>query len=193
MERRAPGFPSAYVLVDADIEDIRRIAGFSFQHGNAIVLNELANCALFVVAVAEDARPDRADFNAGRLQSLGNAVVTPGAFVGDALLFVEIACAVRASLHAILTSDAIGVVDDNHPVLGLVGCTSWTHLNAGRMGAVVAQLGHEECLLHSGVPVAISEAIFAFGAGGRNVHGIGLTVDTSGLFALQGHVSLDPC
>src|ERR1022692_2383901 len=193
MERRALGFPSAHVLVDADIEDIRRIAGFWLQHGNAIVLDELADCALLVVAIAEDACADRTNFDAGGLQPLGNAVVTPRALVGDALLLVEIARAIRTSLHAILTTDAIGMVDDDNPILGLIGRTGWTYLNASRMGAVVAQLGYEERQFHVGVPVAVGEAIFAFRAGGRNVHRIGLTVDESGLFALQGHVSFDPC
>src|SRR5664279_3122708 len=159
MERSALGIPSAHVLVDADIEDIRRVAGLRFQHGNAVILNELADCALLVIAIAEDARADRANFNAGRLQSLGNAVVTPRALVGDALFLVEIACAIRASLHTILTTDAIGVVDDDDPILGLIGRTGRTYLNASRMGAVVAQLGHEECLFHSRLPVAIGEAI----------------------------------
>src|ERR1019366_7517212 len=192
MERSSIKFPSAHVLVDADIENIRRIAGFWSQHGNAIILNELADYALLVIAIAEDARTDRANFNAGRLQPLGNAVVTPRALVCDARLLVEIACAIRASLHTILTANAIGVVDDDNPILGLICRTGWTYLNASRMGAVVAQLGHEERLFHLRVPIAIGEAIFAFRAGGRNVHRIGLTVDASGLFALQGHVSLDP-
>src|SRR5476651_1374807 len=113
MQRSALRFPSAHILVDADIENIRRIAGFRFQHENAIILNELADCTLLVIAIAENARAYRANFNAGRLQPLGNAVVTPRAFVGDALLLVEIACPVRASLHTILTTDAIGVVDDD--------------------------------------------------------------------------------
>src|ERR1019366_6140753 len=172
MERSSIKFPSAHVLVDADIENIRRIAGFWFQHGNAIILNELADYALLVIAIAEDARTDRANFNAGRLQPLGNAVVTPRALVGDARLLVEIACAIRTSLHTILTANAIGVVDDDNPILGLICRTGWTYLNASRMGAVVAQLGHEERLFHLRVPIAIGEA--------------------SGLFALQGHVSLDP-
>src|SRR5665647_2028689 len=121
MGRSALGIPSAHVLVDADIEDVRRVAGFWFQHGNAIILNELADCALLVIAITEDARADRANFNAGRLQPLGDAVVTPRALVGDALFLVEIARSIRASLHAILTTDAIGVVDDNNPILGLIG------------------------------------------------------------------------
>src|ERR1700692_1415877 len=111
MERRALRFPSAHVLVDADIEDVRRIASFRFQHGNAIVLNELTDCALLVIAIAEDARADRANFDAGGLQPLGYAVVTPRALVGDALVLVEIARTIRTSLHAILTTDAIGMVD----------------------------------------------------------------------------------
>src|SRR3974390_274867 len=98
MERSALEFPSAHVLVDTDIEDIRRVAGFWFQHGNAIILDELADCALLVIAIAEYARSARAIFNAGRLQPLGNALVTPRALVGDALFLVEIACTIRASL-----------------------------------------------------------------------------------------------
>src|SRR5674476_1320254 len=95
-----------HVLVYAHIKDIRRIAGLGFQHAHSIVLDKLAYCTLLVVAIAENARADRTNLDAGRLQPLGNAVVTPGARVGDVLFLIEEARAVRAGLHAILAADA---------------------------------------------------------------------------------------
>src|SRR5450759_4021011 len=64
-----------HVLVYAHIKDIRRIAGLGFQHAHSIVLDKLAYWTLLVVAIAENARADRTNLDASRLQPLGNAVV----------------------------------------------------------------------------------------------------------------------
>src|SRR5208282_1951387 len=100
--------------------------------------------------------------------------------------------AVWTSLDAVLATDAIGMVDHDHAVLGLVRGAGWAHLHASRMGAVVTQLGHEECFLHLRVLVAIGETIFPFRAGGRDVHRIGLAVDVRRVLAFQIDVTLDP-
>jgi hypothetical protein len=58
---------------------------------------------------------------------------------------VEEARAVGAGLDAITATDAIVLVDQNHPVLALEGGSHGADLDAGRVFAVVAQLGDEKC------------------------------------------------
>src|SRR5665647_3414536 len=126
---------------------MRRIAGFGFEHVNPVVLDELTDRALLVVAIAEDARAGRADLDAGRLQSLGDPVITPRALVRDVPALVEETRAVRAGLHAVLATDAIGMVDDDDAVFGLVGRAGWAYLHAGRMGTVVAPVSYTHLTL----------------------------------------------
>src|SRR5664280_3803104 len=192
MARRESGLPSDHVLVYAHVEDIRGIAGLGFQHAHPIVLDELAYWALFVVAVAENARADRTNLDASRLQLLGNAVVTPGALVGDVLFLIEEARAVRAGLHAILAADAISMIDDDDAILGFVGRAGRTYLHAGRIRAVIAQLRHKEGLFDIGVLVPVGKTIFALLGRRRDIHRVGLAVDLRFVLALQGDVALDP-
>src|SRR5208337_428446 len=161
-------------------------------HLHAVFLDEPADRARFVLEIAEHAGADRADLDAGRLQPFGDAVIAPGALVRDVLLRVEEARAIRASLDAVLAADTIGVVDEDYTVLGLKRRASGAHLHAGRMRAVVAQLGHEERLLHVRVLVAIGEAVCLFRARGRDVHRIGLAIDVRRVFTFQIDIALDP-
>src|SRR6202158_886948 len=190
--RPQKGVPSTYVLVDADIEDIGGVAGFGFEHVDPIIGSELTDRTLFVVEISEDARTDRTHLDASGQQSLGDAVITPGAFVGNVQFRVEEARGVGARLDAVLATDAIGMVDQDHAVVGLEGRAGWAHLHAGRMGAVVAQLGDEEGLLDLRVLVAVGESIGTFRTGGRDVHGVVLAVDARPVLALQIDVALDP-
>ena len=103
-----------------------------------MVLDELADHALFVIAVAEDARANRTNLDASGLQAFGDAVVAPGALVRYALFLVEKPRAIRTGLHAVLAADAIGVIDDDHAILGFVGRAGRAHLHASRMRAVIA-------------------------------------------------------
>src|SRR6185369_5439941 len=97
--------------------------------------------------------------HAGRLEILRDAVITPGAFVGNALFLVEIASPVGTGLHAISAADAILVIDQDHTVLGPVGGAGGADLNAGRMGAVVAKLRNEESLFHLRILVPIGKPV----------------------------------
>ena len=76
--------------------------------------------------------------------------------------------------HIIANVDASGTAD----ALVLQPLTDidpgGTHLHAGRVRALVAQLRHEEGLLDLRVLVLIGEAIFALGAGRRDVDRIDL-------------------
>ena len=138
MTRTRIGFPSAYVLVYTNIEDIGSIAGFWFENIDPVVGEKLADRALFIIAIAEDARADWTDFNTGRHQSLGDAVIAPGAFVGNPLFRIEETCAVRTGLDTVLAPDAIGMVDNDHAVFRLECGTGRAHLHASRMRAVIA-------------------------------------------------------
>lgn len=103
-----------------------------------MVLDELADQTLFVIAVAEDTRTNRANLHASRLQALSDAVIAPCAFVCYALLLIEITRAIRTGLHAVLAADAIGVIDEDHAILGLIGRAGRAHLHAGGVRAVIA-------------------------------------------------------
>ena len=103
-----------------------------------MVLDELADHTLFVIAVAKDARANRTNFHASGLQAFSNAVIAPCALVGYALFLVEKTRAIRTGLHTVLAADAIRVIDDDHAVLGLVGRAGRAYLHASWMRAVIA-------------------------------------------------------
>ena len=102
-----------------------------------MVLDELANETLFIVAVAENARTNRTNLHASGLQAFSDAVIAPSALVRYALFLVEIPRAIRTGLHAVLAADAIGVIDEDNTVLGFVGRAGRAHLHASRMRAVI--------------------------------------------------------
>src|SRR5450759_1617965 len=145
-----------HVLVYAHIKDIRRIAGLGFQHAHSIVLDKLAYWTLLVVAIAENARAE------------------------------------RAGLHAILAADAVSMIDDDDAIGGLVGRAGRTYLHAGRIRAVIAQLRHKEGFFDIGVLVPVGETIFARVGRRRDIHRVGLAIDSRFVLALQGDVALDP-
>jgi len=69
------------MVVEADVEAGRRIAGLGFKYMHPIAIDELINGARRVVSITEDARPNRTHLHTSRLQTLGDAVITPVAFV----------------------------------------------------------------------------------------------------------------
>src|SRR5574341_1567445 len=137
---------SSYFLVDSDVEHVGRVTGLGPQNVHAIVADEQADRALRIVAIAENARADRARLHAGGLQPLGDPVVAPRALLRGPGAHVEIARAVGAGLHAVLAADAVLAVDENDAVPGPVGRARRAHLDAGRMLALVAQLRDEKRL-----------------------------------------------
>jgi hypothetical protein len=119
-------------------------------------------------------------------------VITPRAFFRDLFAIIEEAHAIRTGLHAILAADAVVVIDQDHTIVGSVGGTGRTHLHAGRMRAVVAELGHEECLFDLCVLVDVGESIFPFRTRGFDVHRIVVAIDARFIFTFQIDIPLHP-
>src|ERR1035441_6543476 len=192
MTRMRIGFPSTYILVYANIEDIGSIAGFWFENIDPVVGEKLADRTLFIIAIAEDARTDWTDFNTGRQQSLGDAVIAPGAFVGNLLFRIEEPCAVRTGLNTVLATDAIGMVNQDRAVFRLECRAGWAHLHASRMSAVIAQLGNKKSLVDLRVLVAVGKSIVPLCTSGCYIHRVGLAVDMRSVVPVKIDIAFDP-
>src|SRR3974377_522517 len=103
--------PLDHVLICAGIKHVWCIASLRPKHSDSIILDELANWALLVIEVAKNARAGWTNINASRPQSLRAAVITPSPLVAHISALIEEARAIRTGLHAILTTDAVGVID----------------------------------------------------------------------------------
>jgi len=84
------------------------------------------------------------------------------------------------------------MIDDDDAIGGLVGRAGRTYLHAGRIRAVIAQLRHKEGFFDIGVLVPVGETIFARVGRRRDIHRVGLAIDSRFVLALQGDVALDP-
>ena len=92
----------------------------------------------------EQPRLGRTNLDTGRQKAFGDSMIAESTFVGDFLLRVKKAGAVRTGLDAITTADTMFVVHQNHAVTAGKGSPDRTNLNTGRIGAMVTQLGNEE-------------------------------------------------
>src|SRR6516164_282573 len=152
--------PLDHVLVCAGIKHVRCIASLRPEHSDSIILDELANWTLLVIEVAKNARAGWTNLNASRPQSLGDTVITPSALVAHISTLIEEARAIRTGLHAILTTDAVGVIDYDHAVVGLVSCAGRAHLHAGRMRAVIAKLRQKKSFFDIRIFITVGKTIF---------------------------------
>ena len=75
-----------------------------------MVLDELADHALFVVAVAEDARANRTNLHASGLHAFRNAVVAPGALIYNLFFRQEKPGTVGTCLNTVTAADAVFLV-----------------------------------------------------------------------------------
>src|SRR5450756_2529602 len=127
--------------------------------------------------MAQNARTGRAYLYAFRIESLGDTVIAPIAFLGGSPRLIETARTVRACLYAILAADTIGRIDQHRTVFGLKGSSGRAHLHTRRMLALVAQLGHKKCLGNLDIPVAVIKTEFCFRPGIFDIFRISLTID----------------
>ncbi len=167
------------------------IPGLGLEHIDPVVTNKIADRAFRVIQITKDSRAHGAHLYAGRLQALGNAVVTPRAFISDIFFVVKKSRAVGASLNTVLTTDAILMINKHYAVFGLVGCAHWTDLYTRRFLAMVAHFRHKECLLNLCVLVAIIKAIF-LRTRDSDVFRITLAVYVWFLLTLQIHITFNP-
>ena len=135
---------SFHLSVEIRVVDLRLGVQVRLEHVDLVHALQPRQRAGDAVHVTEHAGLRRTDLDARRQQSFRDAVVAEGALVGGLLLGVQVARAVRAGLDAVAAADAAGIVDQHHTVLGLEGRADGTHLHAGRVGALVAQLRNEE-------------------------------------------------
>ena len=84
--------------------------------------------------------------DAGGLHALGDPVVAEVAFLGVCTR-VEEPHAVGAAHDAVAAADAPRPVHEDYAVRGLIGGADRADLHAGRIFALVAELGHEKRLI----------------------------------------------
>jgi hypothetical protein len=107
----------------------------------AILTQEFADFAVWVIKIAEHSRSPNTGSNAGRLFAFLEPVLAEGAFVGIAMLLVDVADIIRAGSDAGFATHALAAVDLHGAVRLFVRGTSWADVDAGRPVAVVAQFG----------------------------------------------------
>src|SRR3989344_4202542 len=192
MEQRETRPPSHHLLVQPDVKDVRRGTHLGFQDPCPVFADELADRALGIILIPEDARVRGTDLHARRLQPARDAVVTPGAFVRPPVHRVEQPHAVRAGLDAVLAADAVVVVDEHHAVRSTEGGAHRADLDARRVLTLVAELRHEERLLDLRVLIAVIEPILFFRTRRGDVSRILLAVDARFLLALEIDIPIHP-
>ncbi|MNH21669.1 hypothetical protein D3C79_814890 [compost metagenome] len=147
-----------------------------------------ADLALGIVQIADDARLADAALHAGGQQPCLQPVGAEGALVGGVGLMVDEAGVIGTGLHAVAAGDAPVVVDHHYAVLALEGGAGGADIEAGGLGAVVAEPGqHEEggggiegrhvahlVLADRGAKLA-EGGLVLYGAG----HGAGLAADAA--------------
>src|SRR5947209_6528734 len=104
-----------------------------------------------MLEIDELARASGAILAARGSESLSNAVITEGALIDGILFGVEIAAAVGAGLDAVAAAETVLFVDEHDAIGADEGGAHGADLHAGRIDAVVAELGDEEALeVHGG-------------------------------------------
>ena len=143
---------------DGDDEEDGKTATFPFlgrlfggQNGDAPLVQVAAEFGAKLVDVAELERPVRAPGHARRLPTALAQAVASVALAGHALLREELRMAVRARHHAHAAPDALALILDDRPVLGLVDGPRGAVLQADGIFAVVAA-GGIAVPLHLGEP-----------------------------------------
>ena len=86
--------------------------------------------------------------NAGRLQALGDAVITEVAFLCGVINRMEEPDAVRTAHDAVTAPYAPGPVYHDNAVRRLIGRTNRADLDTGGIFALVAELGDKEGLFY---------------------------------------------
>ena len=122
---------------------------------------ELVDRVLRVLEVAEHPRLGGAGLAAGGGEPLRDPVVAEAALVHRLGARVDEAAAVGAGLHAVAAAEAVRLVHEHDPVRALEGRAHRADLHAGRVRAVVAQLGDEEVLRPVAGAVLLGEAVVA--------------------------------
>src|SRR3989344_7359287 len=192
MEQRETRPPSHHLLVQPDVKDVRRGAHLGFQNPCPVFADELADRALGIILIPEDAAVGWAHLHARGLQPPGDTVVTPGAFVRHPVRMVVLPHAVRAGLDAVLAADTVVVIDEHHAVRSTEGGGHRADLYARRVLTLVAELRHEERLLDLRVLIAVIEPIFFFRTRRGDVSRILLAVYPRFPLALEIDIPIHP-
>jgi len=99
-----------------------------------------------VFDVADLSCPGRASLDTGRLQAAVNPVITKITFIRHMVDRMEKSHAVRAGHNAVTAADAPLPIHQHNTISSLVSCAHRTYLDAGRLCALVAELGNEKSL-----------------------------------------------
>ncbi len=134
-------------LLEADVKDLGFGAVFFLQHPDPLSHDDLRDRVIGVLDIADQARTEGACVHAGGLHSLRDPVIAEVALLGCVIYRVEEPNTVGTAHDTVAAADTPRPVHQHHAVLGLVGCAHGAHLHAGRVVALVAKLGHEECLI----------------------------------------------
>src|ERR1035437_3185422 len=147
--------------VKSVVEDLRPGRHLRLQDVDLVVLEEFVNGVVRVLEIAQLARARRAGLTAGGREALRDPVVAERALVDRLGPRVDEAAAVRAGKDAVPAAEAVGLVDHDNAVRAHERGADRADLDAGRMGAVVAELRDEEVLRALTRLVFFSEAVIA--------------------------------
>src|ERR1019366_10570375 len=139
------------LLVDAGVEQARLGAQVRLEGHHKVVLVKLLDriLRLRVLEIPEDSGLRRANLHTCRLEALAlrDAMIAQRALLCRLRHRAEEPAAVRAGLNAKAAANAIIGIDQHRPVRRVEGRTHRAHLDARRVLAEIAKLGHEERML----------------------------------------------
>ena len=118
------------------------------EHGHSLGFDDLGNRIVRIPEIRQPARAKGTALDAGRHHALGNSVVTEVAFVGDLVIRVKEADAIRAGHDAVAATDTPFPVDQHDTVVGLLRRADRTYLDTVRVLTLVAKLRHKEGLVN---------------------------------------------
>ena len=141
-----------HLPVKAQVKGLRFRSVFFLQYPDPLCHDDLRDRITRVLDVPQLSRPEGTGLNAGGLKPLGDPVIAEVALFRCVIYRVEEPDAIRTAHDTVSATDTPGPVDHDNTVRRLIGCADRADLNAGRIFALVAELGHKEGLFYIFLP-----------------------------------------
>ncbi len=111
------------------------------EHLGGMFFQKLNQLTVWVSEITVHSCPGGTDFYAYRIEVLFQSVITQGTFTGYLFFRMNKPASIRTGLNTIAATDTIFFINQYNPFRTVEGSSYRAHLNAWRLGTVVAHLG----------------------------------------------------